>query len=552
VSRITRPTRTLSDRPDLDQLRRQAKDLLDAVRAGDPAAIAEVQAHDGDAALPEFALHDAQRALARAYGFDNWPRLKAHVDGISGRQFVEAARANDLARVEALLRQRPDLVDMQWSYGDERRALHYAVINAAPAMVRLLMRHGANARAGVHPHRDATSARTMAIERELSEIVAIIDAEEQARQTREPQPVADAAAPTPRARHDADVREAVVRGDVDWLRARHAVRPIVNTPDWDGGGLLTLAAEHDQRAVLALLLDFGFDPDERVRWNEGPDAAYSQGYPLWHCAAHGKSELAELLLQRGANANVHVDSSGSPVYAAYSHRQWSIVPLLQRYRGIVTPDIAGIYRETKLAADILTGRTTFPEGTIPKGRTPADYLLEFALSGGAADIVSMALEHIDWPRDDERWFRMLGRGVDFWNHIPWLRSANGDFDRRTYLTAFRALLERCDPNIIGGFNRTALHEVAAAGDHVTDQEAATLARMLLDAGARTNVRDELLNSTPLAWACRWGRTEVVRVMLAYGTSITEQDADAWATPRAWARKMNRDEVLAVLQEQGSS
>ena len=163
----------------------------------------------------------------------------------------------------------------------------------------------------------------------------------------------------------------------------------------------------------------------------------------------------------------------------------------------------------------------------------------------------MALEQIDWARNDERWFRMLARGVDFWNHIPWLRSANNDFDRSTYLTAYRELLKRCDPNIIGGFHRTALHEVGAAGDHVTDDEASTLAQLLLEFGARTDVRDELLSSTPLAWACRWGRTEVARVLLAHGADPIESSAAPWATPTAWARTMNNESALALLHEHGS-
>ena len=71
------PTRKLREHPDLDQLKRQAKELLDAFSAGDTAAVAEVKAHYHDANPFTFALHDAQLVLARAYGFDSWPKLKA-------------------------------------------------------------------------------------------------------------------------------------------------------------------------------------------------------------------------------------------------------------------------------------------------------------------------------------------------------------------------------------------------------------------------------------------------------------------------------------------
>jgi hypothetical protein len=328
----------------------------------------------------------------------------------------------------------------------------------------------------------------------------------------------------------------------------------MNRVDWDAGGLLTLAATHNQPEVLTLLLDLGFDPDERVRWSEGPDAAYSLGYPLWHCAATGKQAIAELLLQRGASPDVHVDSSGSAVYAAYSHRQWAMVDLLKRYGGIVTPDIVGLYRETNLARELLAGSGSMPlpEGAVPPDRSLEDYLLEYALSGGAAEIVGMALERIiDWPRDDRRWFRMLARGVDFWNHIPPLSAGNSNFDRSSYLEGFRLLVERCDPNVIGGFGRTALHEVAAAGEHVTETEASALAAILLKGGARTDLRDELLKSTPLGWACRWGRAEVAKILLEHGADRFERDAEPWATPRAWAQKTNRDAVLALLREHGA-
>jgi hypothetical protein len=75
------PTRQLPPHPDLDHLRRQAKDLLEAFREGDATAIAEVQAHYRGATSAAFALHDAQLVLARAYGFDSWPNLKTFITG---------------------------------------------------------------------------------------------------------------------------------------------------------------------------------------------------------------------------------------------------------------------------------------------------------------------------------------------------------------------------------------------------------------------------------------------------------------------------------------
>jgi len=556
VQPTTRSTRTLPPRPDLDQLRRQAKELLNAFKAGEPRVSAEVHTHYRNAVSNTFALNDAQLVLARAYGFDSWPRLTSHVEGINAKEFISAVGANDIDRVEAMLKARMDLVHAQWSYGDERRALHLAVMNRSAKMVRLLMRYGADARVGVHPHRAETTAHVMAIDRGFDDIAGVIEEEERHRKQVTTAAAAQSKPPagaTPAKKPVLDplVRAAAARGDIDWLKTRHAAQPIVNVIDWEEGGLLTVAATHNQLEVLALLLDIGLDPDERVRWSEGPDAAYSQGYALWHCAATGKHDMAELLLQRGASPNVHVDSSGSPVYAAYSHRQWAMIPVLKRYGGIVTPDIVGLYRETNLAKELLDGVVSLPEGSVPPDRIWEDYLLEYALSGGAAEIVRIVLPRMRWSRNDERWFRMLARGVDFWNHIPWLYAGNKSLDRESYITAFRLLAARCDPNVAGRFGRRALHEVAAAGAHVTEEEASTLAEILLTAGARTDVRDDLLKSTPLGWACRWGRLGVARALLRNGADPIESDAEPWATPHAWAEKKNRSAVLKLLRECGA-
>src|SRR5947209_9732713 len=85
--------RSLPTHPNLDQLRRQAKELKDAACAGDPDAVERLRPY-----LPPGAqatLSVAQRAIAHEYGFSSWPTLKADVD----------TRTMDLtARVEAFLR----------------------------------------------------------------------------------------------------------------------------------------------------------------------------------------------------------------------------------------------------------------------------------------------------------------------------------------------------------------------------------------------------------------------------------------------------------------
>jgi len=522
------PTRRMREHPDFDQLKRQAKELLRKVAAGNASALAEVNAYYQGADVSRFALHDAQLVLARSYGFESWPKMKAFVDGVTVRRLADAVQDGDFAQVQKMLKSRPEIADLTMSYGDERRPIHLAVMERQPEMVRLLMRHGANARAGIYPHRDATKAWTIAQERGYDDIVAIIEEEEHRRGEAEAIPEAE---PT----GNEAARTAVATGQFEWLRARQAEGRLTNDVRWSGGGLLTVAVQHNQPEVLALLLNFGFDPDERVSSGEGDWIAYSQGYPLWHCAALGRREMAELLLQHGADPNVHVDSSGSSVYSAYSHKQWDMVDLLRRHGGVVTPDIAAIYRQTDLARQMLLDNTAAVEE-----------LLRFGASGGDPEIVRLALERIDWPRDDSRWFGRAAEPLSFWHHIPWLYAGNRDFDRGTYLLCFRRILDRCDPNLIAGFGRTLLHEVAAMGDHVTEEEVAAFATVLLDAGAKTNVRDDLLKSTPLGWACRWGRLQLVDLLLERGADPLEPGAEPWATPASWARKMGHDDIVRRL------
>ena len=538
------PTRRMRQHPDLEQLKRQAKELLQAFVAGEATAVAEVNAHYRAPDPSNFALHDAQLVVARSYGFEGWPKLKAYVDGVTVKRLAEAIRAGHLARVRAMLRARPEIVDLTMSYGDEHRPIHFAVMKRSPEMVRLLMLHGADARQGIHPHRDATAAWTLASERGYQEIVAIIEEEERRRGQVKSEPTAELIG-------DEAARTAVASGDMEWLRARQAEGTFVNPVRWDGGGLLTVAVRHNRPEMLTALLDFGFDPDERVSIGEGDWVAWSQGYPLWCCAALGRREMAEILLQRGANPNVHVDSSGSAVHSAYSHKQWDMVELLRRHGGVVSADTAALYRQTDLARQMLAdeARGTL-HGIVSPGKPVAEELLNFGASGGDPEIVRMSLERIDWPRDDLRWFRILAQPLGFWHHIPWLYAGSHELDRTTYLSCFRLILERCDPNLIGGFGRTVLHEIAAMDDHITDEEAAAFASTLLDSGARMAVRDDILQSTPLGWACRWGRAGVVKAMLERGADPLEAGAELWARPRAWAEKMGHESVLAVLREHG--
>lgn len=112
-------SKSLPERPSLEHLKTQAKDLLAAYRAGDPDAAVRVHPYfDPAAPIP---LSAAQLVLAREYGFESWAKLKAHVAARAGRfgdlteradRFVESAAGITPALVSTLmerLKEEPDL-----------------------------------------------------------------------------------------------------------------------------------------------------------------------------------------------------------------------------------------------------------------------------------------------------------------------------------------------------------------------------------------------------------------------------------------------------------
>jgi ankyrin repeat protein len=73
------PSDALPLRPSLDQLRRRAKELRDAARSGDPAALGRITARTPAARAETVTLAAAQLAIAREHGHPSWPRLVAEV-----------------------------------------------------------------------------------------------------------------------------------------------------------------------------------------------------------------------------------------------------------------------------------------------------------------------------------------------------------------------------------------------------------------------------------------------------------------------------------------
>lgn len=142
------PTRQLRDEPDLDQLKRQAKELLRAFCAGDTDAVTEVSRFYRDADPGTFKLANAQLVLARAHGFESFPDLVLEVERREPevRAFVAAVNAGRVDDVRGLLERDPDLkarIDHPWfEFG--ATALLSAVDHDNRDLVNLLLDWGAD------------------------------------------------------------------------------------------------------------------------------------------------------------------------------------------------------------------------------------------------------------------------------------------------------------------------------------------------------------------------------------------------------------------------
>ena len=92
--------------PNLRQLRRQAKDLLRAIRRCDADALEDLATHhpahpDPDAAT----LVDAQLTLARSYGLTSWPRL------VLACEVTDAICHDRIKELRVLLERHPELIN---------------------------------------------------------------------------------------------------------------------------------------------------------------------------------------------------------------------------------------------------------------------------------------------------------------------------------------------------------------------------------------------------------------------------------------------------------
>src|SRR5258708_1758594 len=151
--------------PNLDQYKKQAKELVKAAKAGDARAFALMREHhprlknasDAELRRAKFALADAQLIVARRHGFESWPKFAKRLETIIAREHdfesadqyavfaaamkdarspiaqfeaaVDAIVGGDIVTLERLLRANPSLVRARSTRKHHSTLLHYVGSN---------------------------------------------------------------------------------------------------------------------------------------------------------------------------------------------------------------------------------------------------------------------------------------------------------------------------------------------------------------------------------------------------------------------------------------
>jgi ankyrin repeat protein len=472
----------LPERPNLDHLKRQAKDLLHDVRAHDAGALARFRilpafAHqsDPDLARASLGLHDAQSVIAREYGLDSWNALRERVEELTLEfaaaiaPFVEAATDGRTDRAERLLAQHPGIV---------RADFHAALVAGDAEMVERRLaedpRH-AIARGGprgweplhyvcyssIGARGEAREAGLVAIARRL---------------------VALGADPNLRFpwRHH-EVERPVLWGAVFVVRSlRLATAMLEAGANPSDGVTLPLAASAGHIAALDLLLAHGADVN-RPWATDGSAPLYAILH--WSKTADG----VRWLLTHGADPD--------PVFAVNGETPLHVVAA--SWDAALAEELVG------RGADVTRRRAD--------GRAP------------------YAVAELNGNRDVAAWLLAQGSPSEL-SDVDRLVSAcsRGDRPAVDAMLAGRPALS----SEIGPEHYPAFYKAAERND------LAALEAMLA-CGFDPNRPDESIGKTSLHIAAMEGWPEAVRLLLMHGASVTARDREFNAPPLIWAAEGSR-------------
>jgi len=459
-------SRQLPARPHLEHLKHEAKALHRALRERDPSALS--RARDAIGVEQPEKLVDAQRIIAREYGFASWARLRSHVLLVRGPDeaiaaFLDAVQNDDAPAARRVLRAFSTL---------GRESIHVAAaLGLHDECARLLgaNRDAVRALAGDPPAEPLSYLTFSPFHGESVERDAALLA-------------------TARLLLQSGA-DANARFSKHHLPALYAVTGLRSVP-----------------ALARLLLDAGANPTD--------------GESVYHAAEHFRLDALELLWSRGVNLDDNGDSGNTPLY--FLLRYWMVEPDTNLDRGVrwlldhgANPNVVcGRERETALHVAVRRGqRAELVELLLTHGAdvraTRADGASAWQLATRAGfDHLAALLERAGAPVETlsatELLLSACGRGdVDAARRLstPELLASLSAADQRLLIDA--ATAKRDDAvaaYLAAGFpvsvtddsGATALHFAALNGR-------AAQVRALLAAGADFRLRDTEYSATPLSW-----------------------------------------------------
>jgi ankyrin repeat protein len=498
---------SLPEHPDLDQLRRQAKELRDAARSGDPRALDRFARHHPTPPQTEVTLAAAQLVVARELGFASWPRLKAAVDAEQSTQ--ERVSAFVAASTDGRMRQAADIVrdDPRIARRDLRAASVLGDAEAARDTLTV----------------DATTAVAIDDERGWPPLLYACYSRW----------------------HHIDATRVSGLAKVVRLLLDAGANPNTN----DGGrqryrSALKGSVEVNNPDIAEILLDRGAHPDP--------------GQPIAEAIGHGDHRCLQLLLAHGAR----VERTWALGAAVYNDNAVAMSILLDALSGSGL-DVVG--QATGALLDAATNASLPVVGALlDAGADPnvADddgmSALRLAIRAGKDDMAILLRnagatdDSTDVDRflgaclsgDGETAERLLAANPDLRNHLTEQdRGAIVDVAAIGPTQTVRLMLDLGFPIDAVKFGSQPLHAAAYRGN-------TEAVRALLDAGADVDTRDARFDGTPLAFATVGSREQAGKPGDWIGTVKLLIEAGASRVGVWISGKPPSEEVMDVLRSLG--